>query len=287
MLAIYKKELRSYFTSIIGYVFLALFLLVIGIFFTYINLFMQSASFEVVFNNIAWVAMLMIPLLTMRIMAEESKQKTDQLLYTSPIKAGSIVIGKFLSVSTMYGIVMLISCCYPVIMTLYGEVQLEMAYTAILGFFLMGAAYIALGIFFSSITESQVVAAVISYIVFLVTFFIRDLTTFLPKDSKSSWLMLCVIVLLISLVLYIMMHNLTITIGFGAIGISALTIMYIVKPTIYDGAMSKVFGWLSMSQRYDNFLMGIFDVSNIVYYISFVFLFLFLTTQTVKKKRWS
>jgi ABC-2 type transport system permease protein len=287
MLAIYKKELRSYFTSMIGYVFIAFFLVIIGIYFFVQNLYYGYANFEYTLSSITFIFVLLVPLLTMRLMAEENKQKTDQLLLTSPLKATSIVMGKYLAVFTVFILVMAITCAYPLIMSQYGTVSYATAYASILGFALLGGAYLAIGLFISSLTESQVVAAVISFIAFLFTVLMDGIASILPTDNKSAFVIFTAILLMVGLILYRMMHNLTVAIGVGIIGEIGLTVIYLLKPTLFDGSIVKVLGWLSVITRYDQFYYGIFEVSGVVYYLSITFLFIFLTTQVIKKKRWS
>lgn len=287
MLAIYKKELRSYFTSMIGYVFIAFFLVIIGIYFYIQNLYLGYANFEYTLTGITFIFVLLVPLLTMRLMAEENKQKTDQLLLTSPLTAVSIIVGKFLAVFTIFLVVMLVTCIYPIIMMQYGTVPLMPAYATIIGFTLLGGTYLAIGLFISSLTESQVVAAVVSFIVFLFTVLLESIAGALPADNRSAWIIFSVILVVICLILYLMMHNLTISITVGLVGEIILTAIYLVRPTLFDGLVMSVFGWFSVASRFNTFRLGIFDLSSVVYYISLLFIFLFLSTQSLKKKRWS
>ncbi len=287
MLAIYKKELRSYFTSMIGYVFIAFFLVIIGLYFYIRHLYAGYANFEYTLSDITFIFVLLVPLLTMRLMAEENKQKTDQLLYTSPLTAGSIVMGKFFAVFTVFNIVMLIVSTYPLILKQYGNVPMNSAYASIIGFSLLGGSYLAMGLYISSLTESQVVAAVISFIAFLFTTLMDGIANVFPADKKTALLVFTVILVIIGLILYMMMHNLILSIGVGLISEAALMAVYFMKPTLFDGLIRKVFGWLSVISRYKSFFYGIMDLADIIYYISIIFLFLFLTTQVIKKKRWS
>ncbi len=287
MLAIYKKELRAYFNSFIGYVFMALFLAVFGVYFFATNLMSGYAHFEYTLSSITFIFVLIAPLLTMRLMAEENKQKTDQLLFTSPATATSIVVGKLLAVLSLFVMIMLIICLYPLIMSLYGTVPLAPAYASILAFTLLGAAYLSIGLYISSLTENQIVAAVISFVVFIFTMLMEGIASLLPSDNKSALVIFTIILLIICMILHSMMHNLTISVLVGAIGEAALVSMYLLKPTLYEGSVAKVFGWFSVSSRFNNFASGVFDVSGIIYYISITCLFTFLTVQVIKKKRWS
>lgn len=287
MLAIYKKELRSYFTSMIGYIFIAFFLIIIGIFFFVQNLLYGSANFEYSLSNITFIFMLLTPILTMRLMAEENRQKTDQLLLTSPLTAEAIVIGKFLAVFSVYMVVVAIICTYPLIMMMYGNVPLLSGYAGILGFALLGGAFLAMGLFISSLAESQVVAAVISFFVFILTYFMDGIANAFPSDNKTTFIVLSFIVIIIGLILYRMMKNLTIAVGLGLIAEAVLTVLYVTRPMLFDGALLKATEWISIIKRFSNFYYGIFDLSSITYYLSIIFIFTFLTTQVIKKKRWS
>ena len=287
MLAIYKKELRSYFTSMIGYVFIAFFLVIIGIYFMIYNLMFGLANFEYCLSTVTFIFVLLVPLLTMRLMSEEKKQKTDQLLLTSPLTARSIILGKFFAVFTIFAIDMAIICMYPLIMSLYGSIPYASAYGSILGFTLLGGAYLAMGLFISSLTESQMVAAVISFAVFLFTALMEGFANIFPTDNKTAYMVFSVIVLLICLLLYHLMHNYTVSLTIGVVGIGGLTAIYLLKPTMFDGSVIKVFEWLSVISRFDTFSAGIFDLSGVIYYLSIIFLFTFLSMQVIKKRRWS
>lgn len=287
MLAIYKKELRSYFTSMIGYALVAIFLIIIGIFFTYRNLMAGYINFEYTLTDCVGIIILILPILTMRLMAEENKQKTDQLLLTSPLSAFAIVFGKFLAVFTVFGTVIAITCTYPLIIRIFGKVPFGSAYAGILGFTLLCGAYLAMGIFISSLTDSQVIAAVIGFFTFLFTALMEGLASMLPSGNKSAYILFLVTALIICLILYLLMHNIIVSVVTGLISGGALTAVYFIKPTLFDGLVVKVFGWLSVTSRFNTFRYGIFDLSSIIYYLSIIFLFLFLTTQVIKKKRWS
>lgn len=287
MLAIYRKELRSYFTSMIGYVFIAIFLVIFGIYFYLNNLLNATANFEYTVANASFMFVLLVPLLTMRLMAEENKQRTDQLLLTSPVTAGDIIMGKFFAVFTILGIVIAIISTYPLIMTRYGSVPFATSYASVIGFLLLGGAYLAMGLFLSSLTESQVVAAIITFIVFFFTLYMEGIASSIPTNHSTALIFFIALWIIICLVLWIMMRNITITVVAGVIGIAILTAIYMFKPTLYDGAIVKVFSWLSATVRFNNFYMGILDLADIIYYLSIIFLFLFLSTQVIKKKRWS
>lgn len=163
MIAIYKKELKSYFYSFIGFLFIAVNLLLLGIHSSAYNLFYANPHLNNVLAGIVLLFFISIPILTMRVLAEEKKQRTDQLILTAPITVKDIVIGKFLALSTIFAVPTGVVCLFPLILSRFGDVPMSENYLAILGFFLYGEACIAIGIFISSLTESQVIAAVISF----------------------------------------------------------------------------------------------------------------------------
>ncbi|HWT76503.1 MAG TPA: ABC transporter permease, partial [Mobilitalea sp.] len=243
--------------------------------------------FEYTLSSITFIFVLLTPLLTMRLMAEENKQKTDQLLLTSPVTATSIVVGKLLAVVTIFGSVMLVTCFYPLILSHYGTVTLATAYSAILAFVLLGAAYLSMGLFISALTESQVIAAVISFVAFLFTLLMQGIANMIPSDNKTAVGIFTLIIIVIGVILYRMMRNLTVSVILGVLAEAGLLAVYFVKPTLLDGSVGNLFGWISVVSRFDNFKLGLFDVSGIVYYLSICVLFVFLSVQVIKKKRWS
>lgn len=287
MLAIYKKELRAYFNSIIGWLFIAFFLAFIGIYFFLDNLYYGYTHFGYSLYSVALIFILLVPMITMRIMAEENKQKTDQLLFTSPVSVEKIIIGKFLAVISVFGIVMLITCAYPLIMSAFGEVNLLMNYAAILGFFLLGCAYLSIGTFISALTESQAFAAVLTFIVVLVTYLMDGIASLFSTSARTAWLVFAFLLFLVAVLTWVQMKNKLVTGLFFVISQGAMAGIYFLKPTMLEGSIVSVFNWFSVEARYDDFVNGIFNVSSVVYYISVVVLFIFLTVQAIKKRRWN
>ena len=163
MCAIYKKELRAYLTSMTGYIFMAVLLAVTSLYYVANCLVGGYSVFGAILSSVYFVLLIIVPVLTMRSMAEEKRQKTDQLLMTAPVSLWKIVLGKYLAMVTVFLIPMAILCLYPLILLRFGSVSLPMAYTAILGYTLFGAACLAIGLFLSAVTESQVIAAVLTF----------------------------------------------------------------------------------------------------------------------------
>ncbi len=288
MLAIYKKELRQYFNSMIGFVFLAFFLVIIGIYTWAYNLSSGLGNFEVTLGGISFMYVLLVPILTMRIVAEENRQKTDQLLYTAPVSLTKIIVGKYFAVLTLFSCAFIPICIYPLIIHMYGtDVRLVPAYSSIIGFYLLGAATIAIGLFISSLTESQVIASVVSFITLLLTFLLSNITGMLPTEAISQCVMIAVLWLVICLVFYHMMNNVTVLVMMAVIGEAAIWIIYAVKSSLYESLLTNILNTLALSTRFDDFSLGILNYDAIVYYVSIAFLFVFLTIQMIKKKRFN
>lgn len=172
MRAIYKKELRVFFKTSTGYVFTAIYLLLSGVYFYIINLVGQNGDIKVFFHSISSVLMFLIPILTMRSFSEEKRLKTDELLRTVSISSGSVVVGKFLSILTVFLIPTLITLIYPAILTVFGVHAGLVTMGNYFGLILLAGSFIAIGMFISSFTDSQVIAAIVSYAVLLISYLV-------------------------------------------------------------------------------------------------------------------
>lgn len=287
MLAIYKKELKSYLTSMQGYVFMAFIMLVLGIYFTAYNLNYASPDFGTTLNSVTFVFLIITPILTMRILAEEKRNKTDQLLFTSPVPIWKIVFGKYLGMVTIYLIPVVITLFYPLILAKYGTVSYPMTLTAIVGFFFLGCANIAVGLFLSSITESQVIAAVLTFVILFCSFVMNGIESFFSQTAMASMLAFAVLAVLIAMVVYQMTKDNILTGITGVVLLGAVVIIYIVKSSLYEGAIQKLLDLLAIANHFDNFVGGILDFSGIVYMLSVICIFIFLTVQSIQKRRWS
>ena len=186
MLAIYKRELKSYFRSFIGFLFIAVTLFFLGLYFSVYNLMNGYPYFAYVVSSVTFLFMLTVPILTMRVLAEERKQKTDQLLLTSPVSVSGIVMGKYLALVTIYAIPIAVLATYPLIMSKFGTVAFGSAYTALLGFFLLGCANLAIGVFISSLTESQVIAAVLTFVILFAFYMMNGISSFFSEGAMST-----------------------------------------------------------------------------------------------------
>ncbi|HEX9665975.1 MAG TPA: ABC transporter permease subunit [Thermodesulfobacteriota bacterium] len=246
IVTIFRKELKSYFASPIAFIILFVFLIISGIFFfLYLESFAQSQfdsrlQFveEVIslnefvirpfFGTISVVLLLLIPLITMRLIADERKSFTSELLFTSPIRITSIIIGKYLSSLLLFALMIILSAVYMLVLIKYGNPDLGPIFSGYLGLFLMGGSFLAVGLFASSLTENQMIAAVVSFGILLV-----------------FWIM-------------------------GAT----------------SNAGDSIFGYLSMINHFESFAKGVIEVKDIIYYLSFIFLGLFLAYIMLDSERW-
>lgn len=287
MTVIYKKELKSYFSDMMGYVFIAFALVLIGIYTYAVNLMQAYPNFEYVLDSVRFLFLLLIPVLTMRTMSEERRQRTDQLLYSSPISTWSIIFGKFFAAMTVYAVPLGISCFYPILLSRFGTVNFKTAYAAIFGFLLMGGVCIAIGIFLSSLTESQMVAAILCFGFLLICYLMPSLAAMISASALTSAIGFSALAILAAYIIYASTKNAVVAGAIGAISVGAPICLYIFKRTALEGTFNTALNSLSIFSRFDNFVYGIFDVTSVVYFITMIVLFVFFTVQTVEKRRWS
>ena len=287
MTAIYKRELKSYLTSMVGYLFIFFILVLTGLYFSAYQLSAAYPKFEYTLSAVTFVFLIGVPILTMRVLAEERKQKTDQLLLTAPVSVGNIVIGKYLALVTVYAIPILVMCTYPLIMSKFGTVAFGSAYTAILGFFLLGCANIAIGVFMSALTESQVIAAVLTFVLLFAFYMMNGISSFFSKTSMSTCVTFGLLILAAAIILYTMIKNALISAIAAVIGEVILVVIYVVKSSVFEGGIQKVLNIFNLSGHFDNFTSNIFDIKGIVYFLSVIAVCLFLTMQSISKRRWN
>lgn len=232
--AIFRREVQSYFISPIGYIFLAAFYAFSAFFFATSSLAQGSTKMNTMFSQLMIILVVLIPILTMRTMSEDKKSKTDQCLLTAPVSLGGIVAGKFLAALLVYTCAVAITVVYVVILSAYAEMDWLVIIGNIVGLELFGASFIAVGIFCSSLTENQVVAAVISFI-----------------------------------------------------SILALNMLSLIGNLVPWNWLEDVCTKLSFYERYSGFTYGLFDLSNVLFFISAIVVFLFLTVRVLEKRRWS
>lgn len=287
MLAVYKKELRSYLTSMVGYVFIAFVLLILGIYFTAYNLQYASPDFGATLSSVTFLFLVITPILTMRILAEEKKNRTDQLLLTAPVSVWKVILGKYLSMVTIYAIPVVISAFYPLIMGRYGVISYPMAYVAVIGFFFLGCAQIAVGLFLSSVTESQVIAVVLTFGILFCSYMMDEIESFFSDAAISSMVAFLIIAVVVGIVVYQLTKNIIFSSCVGGVLAIGIAAVYFIKPTVFTGLIQKLLNLFAIANHFDNFVGGIFDVTGIIYMVSVVCIFVFLTVQCIQKHRWS
>lgn len=234
MKAIFKKEFKNYFLSPVGYVFVGVFMALAAMFFASGILRTQRADISLMFSDINVVYLFLASLLTMRLIAEEKNKKTDQLLLTSPVSITEIVLGKYFAAMAVFMVTMLLSLIFPIIMFVFGNPSISEIIGSYIGFILLWGAFIAIGVFISSLTESQMIAGVATFAGLLLIYFI-------------NWF----------------------------------------KMSVKSALLQKVIGWFSLLDRYGEFQNGILNFENVIYYLSFIFIFLFFTIRVIDKRRYS
>ena len=288
MLAIYKRELKSYFHSMTGCVFIAFLVMFTGIYFMAYNLNAGYPYFSYTLSGSLIVFLVGIPLLTMRSFTEERKTKTDQLLLTAPVSLTKVVLGKYFAMVTVLAVPNVIFCLFPLLIKLQGTAYLLVDYSSIAVFFLLGCVYLAIGMFMSSLTESQIIAFISTFGILLLLYLWDGILSFLPSSAFSGMIGILLILTLIVVYIYHMTKNWMLAAGIEAVGIAAALIVYFVKSSLYENLLTKLLGRLALADVFMNISSSnIVDVSGLLLYVSILIIFVFLTIQTIQKRRWS
>ena len=288
MRAIYKRELDSYFHSMIGYVFIAFFLAFTGVYFMAYNLNYGYPIFSYVLSSLVFILLIAIPVLTMKSFSEDRKSRTDQLLLTAPVSLGQIVMGKYLAMVTVYLIPNLVFCLYPLVIKLQGHAYLLTDYCGILVFFLMGCVYISIGMFLSSLTESQIIAAISSFGVLLILYLWDGILGFLPSSALLNLVILLVLLTLVSVLVWHITGNPVMAGILEVVFLAAGIIVYAVNSSVYESLLSDVLGRLDLTAPLTDVVSSsLLDTGSIILYLSVIGLFIFLTMQSIQKRRWS
>lgn len=288
MKAIYKREFRSYFTSMIGCAFIAFLIVIGGIYFMVYNLYNGYPFFAYSLSGVIFVMLIAVPVLSMKCFAEERKNKTDQLLLTSPVSLFEIVLGKYLAMITIFAIPCLIYCLFPLIIKLQGSAYLLVDYSSILAFFLLGCVFIAVGMFLSSLTESPVIAAISTCAVLFLLYMMDSLLNYVPTSAVSGVIILIIFLSLICALIYSITKNPIISGGLELIALIGCIVGYVVKSSFFENLIVDTLDRLVLTDVFYNFVQNyIFDISGLLYYLSLIVLFIFLTIQTFQKRRWS
>lgn len=287
MTAVLKHELKNYFHSLTAYVFGAGLLLAVGLGALRYNLQAAVSNFEFALSYFSIVLAVIVPILTMRVIAEERKQRTDQLLYALPITTTQVIVGKYLALLTVYLIPLCVIAVYPLIFSRFGDVYLLTSYGSILAFFLMGAALIALGVFISSLTDNQGFAAGIGIAVILLNYYSVSLSEYVSSTVFGSVAALCVLILALGAVIKYLTKNENLAYAVCFVLIAAIAIVAFMDNTKFEGLLPAVMTKLSLFDRFTGFVNGVFDMTSVVYYASVAVFFLFLSVQSLEKRRYN
>lgn len=288
MLAIYKREFKSYFQSMVGCVFVAFLVAFTGIYFTAYNLNAGYPYFSYTLSGSLIVFIVGIPLITMRSFAEERKNKTDQLLLTAPVSLTKIVLGKYLAMISVVAIPNLIFCLFPLLIKMNGTAYLKTDYISIGVFFLLGCVYVAIGMFMSALTESQMIAFITTFGLLLILYLWNGIIGFLPSSAIGSLIGLLVVFTIIIAYVYHMTENWMLSAVLEVLGIVASVATYIVKSSLFENLLTKILGKLALADVFTDITNNhIVDITGIVLYLSVITIFIVLTIQAIQKRRWS
>ena len=287
MKAIFKHELRLYFESMTAYVFGAFLLLFIGVGSMLYNLRSAVSNFEFVLSFASIIFVVIVPVLTMRCLSEERKQKTDQLLYSLPISTTQVVLGKYGALLVVFFIPMCFVALYPLLFSRFGEVYLPTAYGSLAAFFLLGAALLSVGVFLSSLTDSQGLAAGLGIGTILLNYYCVSLSEYVTSTAAGSLVAFLVILAALGLLVRALTRNNALAIGVFLVGCAGLAGVYLLDSAALEGLLPGIMKQISLFERFYTFVNGVFDLTGVVYYLSVIVFFLFLTVQSLEKRRYN
>lgn len=287
MIAVWKHELSNHFHTLTAYIFSAFLLAFVGLGAMLYNIQSAVANFEYVLGFVCLGFVVLIPVLTMKTIAEERKQKTDQLLYSLPLSTSQIIIGKYLALLVVYLVPLVIISFYPLIFSQYGEVYLLTSYGAMFAFFMMGAALIAIGTFISSLTDNVGFAAGITIPIILLNYYSVKLAEYVSSTALGSAAVLIIFSVILGLVIRYLTKNDLLAFGIGAVLAIGIGILYVADSTMFEGLLPDLMTKVSLFERFYKFVNGVFDLTGIVYYVTVILFFLFLSVQSLEKRRYN
>ncbi|MBQ7624660.1 MAG: ABC transporter permease subunit, partial [Clostridia bacterium] len=277
-----------YFNNMLGYTVIAGTILLIAVYVYSTNFGDGYPNFEYALQSASgFLFTVMIPLLTMKSFAEERRQKTDQLLLTSPLSIGEIVLGKFFGTVSVIGIAFILCIPYPLIFSIMGHVNFLTAYGALLGMFFMSCALCAIGIFISSLTENQIVSAIATLCAMLLLSSLGYIISFIPAAAKTNYVILTFFAVAIVIGIYALTKSFIAAAAFAVVLEGGLILVYRLAPRLLERSASKILSVFSVFGKMSDFVYGMFDIGTMIYYISVAALFLFFTALSVEKRRWS
>ncbi|MCR5743438.1 MAG: ABC transporter permease [Lachnospiraceae bacterium] len=286
MSAIYFRELKSYFTGMIGPVVVAALMVFIGFHFWIYNLGSGYPYFARALTGVASYLIIIVPILTMKSMSEDKKAKTDQVLLTSAVNTTQIVLGKYFATLTVFAIPVLYSCIFPIILGFKTYHSYLIDYTTILAFFLMGAAYIAIGLFISSLTESQIIAAITCFLTIFLMMLIPMFSSYISDSTLVNAVLFSILAFILVLIVNSTIRNAYASTCIFIVSMIVIWGLYFIKGDVFAGAFSKMLNIVTFSNGISYYAAGVFDLKGIVMFLSVSILFVFLTVQSVQKRRW-
>ncbi len=287
MIAVFKRELRAFFFTPLGYMFLGLFLLVTGIFFTFGNILGRSSDFPNLVGSVQFLFLFGVPVLSMRLFAEENRQKTDQLLLTSPVSISSIVVGKYLAALVVFLVAVAVVALYALTIAIWGDLAVPQSLGAMTGFILAGAAYLAIGTLVSVATENQAIAAVATFAILLLLQLVEPIRSGLPREATSGMVFAALVALSVSYLLWNATGSLLVGILSLVVLGAASAVAGIMDTSFFPGLISQVLGLFALSSRQQRFTAGILSLEDVAYYLTFSFVMLFLCVRFIEKRRWA
>ena len=287
MAAIFKRETRAYFTGMIGYVTAAVSLFFLGLYFTNRNLMYASSDFASVLYTTTMILLFLLPAISMRSFAEERRNKTDQLLLTSPVSIPAIVLGKFLAEFAVFAAPMVVALFMPLILLAFGNVSLVSAYSALLAYLLLGAACLSIGTWISALTENQIIAYLATFGALIVAYLMNGIQTMFTSGNLLALIVFLVMLLIASILVGVLCKSLTTGCAVFCVGGVVLAVLFVVRPTWLLSAFDSVLSALALFEPFNDVVGGMFSIPAIVYYLSVIALFLFLTGQALERRRWN
>lgn len=287
MKAIFKRELKSYFTGMIGYVVVAAIFAFISLYYTANNLVYASPDFATALYSTSLVMLFVLPALSMRSFADERRNKTDQLLLTSPVGIPSIVLGKYFAQLAVFAVPVLAACVMPLILSLFGTVSFISCYAALLGYFLVGAACIAVGTCISALTENQIISYLATFGALLVCYMINSIQTLFTSGNTLAFIVFCVILAVAAVLIGLLCKNVTVGSAVFCVGAVVLVLLFKLRPAWLLNAFNQALDALALFDPFIEFVSGMFTFSGVIYYLSVIALFLFLTGQALERRRWN
>lgn len=287
MTAIFKREFKSCFTGMIGWVIAAVSLFFLGLYFTNRNLLYASSDFASVLYTMTMILLFLLPAISMRSFAEERKNKTDQLLLTSPVSIPAIVAGKFLAELAVFALPLAAAVVMPLLLQAFGTVSLVAAYSALLGYLLLGCACLAVGTWISALTENQILAYLATFGALLVAYLMNGIQTMFTTGNLLAFIVFMIVLLVASVLVGVICKRLAAGAVVFCAGAVVLFVLFQLRPAWLLTAFNAVLSALALFEPFKDIVGGMFSIPAIVYYLSVMGLFLFLTGQALARRRWN